>query len=295
MNRDQTSARRLATLSGAILGLLCALLMLSAQSNAGELGKYTEEFHHTYPLASNGRISLSNVNGGVHITAWDREEVQLDAVKSSNRKDELAKAEIEVNAGSGYVEIRTQYYHHDLTFNSDRDDNPASVEYTLKVPRGARLDEISLVNGPLNIDGVSGAVQASCVNGHVKIRNLQGLVELSSVNGRLDAEFDRVSKSSITLSAVNGELSVTLPSDVKARLEASTVSGSIDDDFGIPVQHQRYVGQNLTAELGGGGANVELSNVNGQIEIHHARDGRGLSSVRDLERDDDQGDDGDDI
>jgi len=52
--------RRVATWMGAVLGTLCALLLV-AQAQASP-GKLTEEFHHTYPLAAGGRIELENIN-----------------------------------------------------------------------------------------------------------------------------------------------------------------------------------------------------------------------------------------
>jgi len=286
MRSHRNAAQKCATWSGAILGTLSALLLLASQGHASERGRYTEEFHQTYALSASGRISLNNINGAVHITAWDRNDVKVDAIKSANRKERLDEVRIEVNATRDTVEIETRYRDNDLTFNNDDGDdewgNPASVEYTLTVPRNARLDEIELVNGPLDIQGITGEVHASCVNGHLLAHGLQGRVELSSVNGRLEAEFERVGESSITLSSVNGGLEVILPSDVKARVEASTVSGRIDNEFGLRVRHHQFVGQSLDGELGGGGTRIELSNVNGHIEIRHANDGRALSPARDL-------------
>lgn len=294
MNRQ-----RFATWMGAILGTLCALLLASQANAAGWPGKLSEEFHHTYPLAAGGRVELSNINGAVHITAWDQNEVKVDAVKYANTKERLDEAKIEVEAGSDYVSIRTKYRDHDLSWNHDRWNNPATVEYTLSVPRNARLDEVSLVNGPLDVHGMTGEVRASCVNGRLLAQGLQGRVELSSVNGRMEVQFDHVGDSPIELSSVNGSLELTLPSDAKASLEASTVSGGIDDDFGLHVNHHRWVGHDLRGELGGGGTRIKLSNVNGHIEIRHANDGRTLSSVKDLSRqdkdkDEDRDDDDDD-
>ena len=91
---------------------------------------------------------------------------------------------------------------------------------------------------------------------------------------------------------MNGSVELTLPSDVKADLEASTVSGGIDNDFGLHVINHHWVGHELKAELGGGGTRIELSNVNGRIEIRHANDGRALSPAKDLSgRDHDEDDD----
>jgi len=253
----------------------------------------TEEFHQVYSLTPEGRIELENINGPVHITSWDRNEVKLDAVKRAWSKERLDEARIDIDSHSDSLAIRTEYPHHDNSFWNDRHDNPASVEYTLVVPRRARLDEIKLVNGSLDIQDVAGEVHASCINGRLQARDLQGVTRLGTVNGQLEASLTRMSQASLELSAVNGSLRLTLPSDAKAELEASTVSGGISNDFGLPVSHP-FVGHHLRAELGGGGPRVKLTSVNGRIEILHANDNRPLSPAKNLERkhgrDDDDGD-----
>jgi len=292
MNRQ----RRLATWVGTILGTLCALLLVVAQGHASNRRAYTEEFHQTYPLAAGGRIELDNINGDVHITTWDRNEVKVDAVKYAGTKERLDEARIEVEGASDSVSIRTKYPDHNHTFNGGWND-PAGVEYTLSVPRNARLDEIKLINGALDIHGVAAEVRASCINGRMIAEGLQGRAKLESVNGRMEARFERVGESPIELSSVNGSIDLTLPSDAKAELEASTVSGGIDDDFGLHVRRHRFVGQDLRGELGGGGTHIRLSNVNGRIEIRHASDGKPLSSAKELNHDDkndDRDDDDDD-
>lgn len=289
--------RRLATWAGIIFGTVCALLLAVAQGHASDGRAFTEEFHQTYPLAAGGRIELDNINGAVHITAWDRNEVKVDAVKYAGSKERLDEAKIEVEHGNDYVSVRTHYPDHNHTFNGGWND-PAGVEYTLSVPRNARLDEIKLVNGPLDIHGVAAEVRASCINGHLTAEGLQGRAKLETINGRMDARFEQIANSPIELTSVNGSLELTLPSDVKAEIEASTISGNIEDDFGLHVRHHRYVGHDLRGELGGGGTRIRLSNVNGRIEIHHANDGHTLSSVKDLSHDDhdeDRDDHDDDI
>ena len=47
-------------------------------------------------------------------------------------------------------------------------------EYTLTVPRTVRLDEIKLINGQLDVNGVSGEVRASCINGRLEAENGDG-------------------------------------------------------------------------------------------------------------------------
>jgi DUF4097 and DUF4098 domain-containing protein YvlB len=269
------------------LGAMTAILLIwTAAQGSDRKTSFTEEFHQVYPLSAQGRIQIKNLNGAVHITGWDRDEVKVDAVKSAWTKQRLDEAKIEISADQNDVSIRTEYPHHDHTFNFGSDDepsNPASVEYTITAPRQARLDEIKLINGRLDVQDVAGEVRASSINGRIQINNLQGPAKLDTVNGELDATVDQLPSAELKLSSVNGKLRVTLPSDVKAELKASTVSGDISDEFGLSVTRHQFIGRSLHGQLGGGGTLVKLSNVNGAIEIRHASDNRRLSPAHDLE------------
>lgn len=289
MNRQ----RQLPAWSGAVLGTICALFVLALAAHASDhRGAFTEEFHQTYALNADGRVELDNINGNVHISTWDQNQVKVDAVKYAGTKDRLDEAKIEVDANADHVSIRTKYPEHDLTFNWGSHNNPASVEYTLTVPRTARLDEIKLINGALDVTGVSGEVHASSINGKLQAHNLSGRAELSTINGHLEANFDQLPGSSVELKSVNGSVGLTIPSDSKAEIEASTVSGGIDNDFGLHVNNHRFVGHDLRGELGSGGPRIKLEDVNGRISIHHASDGRALSPAKDLShRDSDDDDD----
>lgn len=276
------------TWTGAVLGTICALFVLALGAHASDhRGAFTEEFHQTYALTPDGRVELDNINGDVHISTWDQNEVKVDAVKYSDSKERLDEARIEVDASKENVSIRTKYRDHDNTFTWGSHNNPPSVEYTLTVPRTARLDEIKLINGKLDITGAAGEVHASCINGRLEAHNLSGRAELSTINGHLDARFDQLSGSPVELNSVNGSVELTIPSDSKAQIEASTVSGGIDNDFGLHVNHHNFVGHDLRGELGSGGPQIKLEDVNGRISIHHASDGRALSPAKDLNHGDD--------
>jgi len=287
MNRRCQSA----TWFGAILGTICAVLLLALGAHASDhSGALTEEFHQTYAITADGRVELDNINGAVHVSTWDRNEVKVDAVKYADTKERLDEMKIEIDSGKDYLSVRTKYPNHDHSWNWGSHNNPGGVEYTLTVPRTVRLDEIKLINGSLDVKGVSGEVRASCINGRLEARDLAGRAQLSTVNGRLEASFQQLAGQTVELSSVNGEVGLTIPSDSNAEVEASTVSGGIHNDFGLRVSHH-FVGHNLRGELGNGSVHIRLSDVNGRIEIHHAQDGHAMSPVKDLSRDSKDDDD----
>jgi DUF4097 and DUF4098 domain-containing protein YvlB len=243
-------------LSGAILALV-----LAAAAHA----EVTQDFHRTVPLPANGRISLSNINGGVEITGWDRNEVQIDAVKTASDQQRLDEARIEVETSSNSLEIRTHYPEHHIQ------NNAASVHYALHVPQNAHLDRIDLVNGSLNVQKVTGEIDANLVNGKLRASDLAGEADLATVNGTIDADYASLNNvRDIKLKSVNGTINLTLPQSPNAQVSASVVNGSITTDFPLTVKGH-LVGKSLNGTLGSGGLQIQLSNVNGGIHIGPGR------------------------
>jgi DUF4097 and DUF4098 domain-containing protein YvlB len=248
--------------------LMFAVVLIAIGTHIPLQAAFSEELHKTYPIDANGRVSLNNVNGAVHISAWDRNEVQVDAIKRASTKEALDEANIAIDSASSSISIRTKYpeskHHHK---------DSASVEYTLKVPRRARLFAVDTVNGGVEVSGVSGDVKISSVNGPVTAQNLAGEARLSTVNGAVKASFDKLEGApSISLHTVNGSISLAIPDKANAEFTASTVHGGISSDFGALASRHR-VGGSVSGRIGAGGAHIKLNSVNGGIHIMSTLDG----------------------
>src|SRR5262252_2581382 len=181
------------------------LLALSAgMLNGSTLGFPRTDFRAIYSLAPNGRVVINNLYGDVEITAWDRDEVLVQATKRSSDPRRLNDAQVVVDSSPELVSIHTQYTGADA-------EHPASVDYRIMVPRSANLENVKLINGGLSITGVAGPVKASSVNGSIRAEKLEGQADLSTINGRLEAGFERVSReNSINLTSVNGPIRLFL-------------------------------------------------------------------------------------
>ena len=275
-------------MSKRVVWLMLALVafILAGSGIAHAQDRVQEEFHQTYQLTPQGRVQLENINGNVRVTGWDRNEVKVDAVKWAYTSERLNEAQIVVEANPDNIRIYTKYPERDQSFTDDRRgrlNNPATVEYTLFVPRGARIDSIELINGGLQLEGLTNDVRASSINGKVTASGLVGEAKLSTINGNLEAIFNQLDAAkTISLISVNGNVTLTIPSDANATLKASSVHGGITNDFGLPVRKGEYVGYDLAGQLGQGATRIKLANVNGSINIRRAQDGRTVSQATNL-------------
>ncbi len=260
--------RSISVLTAIVLGVVAALAV-SITASAQEL---REEFHQTYPLAANGSVSLRNLSGAVHISTWNQNAVKVDAIKTARNQERLQEAKIVVENTPDRVVIRTKYPDR----NSDGDDDDdrdgrslASVEYSLTVPAGASLDEVKLVSGDVDIKGVGGEVRVSCVSGDVNATGLRGRTEISSVSGNVKVTFSQAPPRT-RLNSVSGDVIALLPSNASVEVSANTVSGDISNEFGLEIEHGRYVGHHLTGRIGNGEGSLELHSVSGEIKVRRA-------------------------
>lgn len=220
-----------------------------------------EEFHKTVAMDADGSLSLKNVNGNIKVSAWERNEVQIDAVKTASSQEKLREARIEV-AGSGHsVDVQTKYPEHS--------NNGATVEYTIHVPRHARLLPVETVNGDVKVDGPRGRIKAKTVNGKVEVWNAADELEIESVNGEVKASLNSTGKSRVKMNVVNGGVALQLPASVNAHVKASTMNGDIHSDLPLHVEKSKYApGASVDSNLGSGGETIELESVNGNIYLH---------------------------
>ena len=267
---------------------------IDAAANVEEPQEVREEFRQSYPLTANGRVMLENLNGAAQIKVWDRNEVEIVATKRAYNRERLAEANIVVNATPDLIRIKTSYPNRNQIFRDDeksRYQNPAIVDYSLTVPRKARLEAIELINGSLDIEGCEGYVKASSVNGRVAARGLMSDARLSTVNGNLEAIFNSLEGTTqINLGSVNGNVTLVIPSNANALVRAGTVHGAINNDFGLEVHHGNYVGHELSGQIGTGGPRIRLGNVNGSISVRHNKTGQVSPATSLLEKDKEKSD-----
>ena len=248
----------------------CAIVMslvMAAVGTAAAGSEFEEIIDRSFPLAEGGVVALENINGDVSIEVWDSAEVRMFAVKKASSQELLDGLEIKVDADGRSVRIDTEYpsmrdYEHESgTF--------MRVEFTLTVPKTARLDDVDLVNGNLQVVGVEGGISVGTVNGNIDVRDCAGDAELGTVNGTIEAYINSLDLGGeLEMVSVYGRLDLYLASSFSADLRAESVNGSLKNDFGIEIHKGKYVGSDFSGSVGGGGAKVELETVNGSISVH---------------------------
>ncbi len=225
-------------------------------------------------VAPDVTIEVSNVQGSVEISAWDKDEIELVAELES-AKDELEfeatprKVSIEVDRPDG------------RRYGRDQED----AHLKLHVPRGARLDvdtvsaEIAVagVRGPQTLQSVSGEVNTQAFDAPVSASAVSGEVTIAGTGGKAAIQTDNVSGSSTVTGArgdfqgevVSGEIHATIA--VAQNVDVSSVSGDIVLDAELAAEGEvdmETVSGTLTLNLKPPvNADFDIESFSGDIEV----------------------------
>ncbi|MDE3000184.1 MAG: DUF4097 family beta strand repeat-containing protein [Gemmatimonadota bacterium] len=268
-----------------ILIAISGLCLLPVGCDAGKSVE-KEVVERSVEFLPEGRLTIVNVNGDISVSSWDRNEVKMTALKRARAESEeaarslLEKTTVQFDRTEEGIDIRT-----DAPKKPGRNRN-VSVAYTVTVPREIDL-ELKTVNGSVDVENVSGAVDAKTANGRIGLTGIVGAIQARTTNGEIgllevlgtinaktangsikaEVGGSGEQQHEIRAATTNGGIEVTLPKGLKANLKASTVNGKINTDFPVTVTVKGLISKSVDGVINGGGELIHLKTVNGSIRL----------------------------
>ena len=264
--------------------ILSVLLILVASLSGCISGRNIYEYTDAeYEADENTILDVSNINGLVNITGWDRDTVFLEIEKSTKKifgEDEFDKVEVNVNEIGNKISIETVYLENNacvrVAVNLDiKVPTYVTVESVQTINGGVYLSnlkgdvQINVKNGLISVCGVDGYVEAKTVNGAITIKDTTGVNDISTINGVIYAEIYDIKKD-IEITTVNGDMDVFINPELDVNLEivAKTIAGGIslnemESLLDITIHEDRHI----VATLGEGGNKIYMSITAGFIDL----------------------------
>ncbi len=220
----------------------------------------SKDFDQTYPLQPCGTFELQNVNGPVDVQGWDRNEVEIRAVKTAKQQEtDLERVSIEVSARPDAVAVSTRY--------PQNEGVEVMVEYTIHVPHRVHVEHIGTVNGTLRISGLDNVEDLHTVNGDIDVFESGGNLRAHTTNGNVRVELTHApDNGGATAETTNGSLVLAVPSDLQAEIDAKCMNGNFYSELPISMESTDRP-REMHGKLGAGGAPIHLRTVNGGIRL----------------------------
>jgi zinc-ribbon domain/Putative adhesin len=211
----------------------------------------------TYSLDPDASFTAHVVSGNVTVVGSDdADETVVKVVKHGGSVQERAATKVLAAESDEGV----------MLVGAAAPGGPVSVSYQITVPRrGLHKLELSAQKGDIKVSGFDGELDLNVMNGNVSV-DTNGAVRSRVVNGRTSVAYAGRHDEPQEFSVVNGDLEVSLTGEPEVDLSAASTNGRVEVDGALPVKTEKG-GRKVEAELGGGGAPLNVKVVNGNIRI----------------------------
>ena len=219
--------------------LRSAILVLSCVAPMGTLAgrEAGTDFSKTLQASKGGTLQVSLNAGDIHITGWNRDEVQVTAAGLDPEDSDRPS----VTQQGGTIRV------------TNDPSSDADIAIDIKVPLQFNID-LRTSDGTVDVDGpLSGNLKGSTSGGDIQLGALGGIVEMKTGGGNITAGDI---KGDLTLETSGGDITA---SSISGEGDLSTSGGEISvDDVGKAL-HARTAGGNVTVGNVGGNATVSTS------------------------------------
>jgi hypothetical protein len=239
----------------AAFGVLLAVVVLAPACFAT-----SQEVTRTFPMRSDGSFELNNVNGTVRIEGWDKDEVEVRAVKTTPDKQSLLDlVGIDIDTTPNGLSVSTRY--------PQQEGVEVAVDYIIHVPRHAQLSHVSNINGTLRVFGSESLGDLHTVNGNIEVYESSGDLHAHTTNGNIYAELKHATDAKgASAETTNGSVLLAVPVDLAADLDARCMNGSFSSELPMVMKGAAQP-RTVHGQLGHGGAPIHLGTVNGTIRV----------------------------
>jgi hypothetical protein len=275
------------------------LLVLWGLATAVLAQSRTETIKKTAAFKSSGGtrvLSVENIQGFVHVEAYNGDKVELVAEKKITAKNqadvEKGMREVEVKlievADSIYVYVdapfifRKQKRSRNIMINLDDIDYEYQVDMTLKVPAKTNLAVSTVNNGDVTVTNVTGDMKVRNVNGPLKLTGVGGKTDASTVNGRIDVFYASNPAADSKFKTINGNVNIYYAPKLNADVSFKSMNGQFYTDLSelemMPVRVIKNsegrgegtvykIDKMQSYKVGKGGPDLSFETLNGNIYL----------------------------
>ncbi len=248
------SVKSFALASCLLLFLACAAGCDSTESewqNKGWARNHDVEasasFDRSVGVDQHTRLRLSGINGSVELTG----SAGTESVAISGWQRVFSDSRSDAEKHLKYLEVHVEDLDDEVFIRTDQPKDSQGRSYV--------VDYVISVPGPFD-------VEIDNINGDIRMNETLGSVSVDLTNGKISCRSSRPPTDIVDLSTVNGSITLEIPKSTSARLTASVVHGDIETS-NLVFSNEVRSSRSMSGTLGGGLAAIDLSTVNGNIDV----------------------------
>ena len=234
---------------------------------------YQKDFNKAITFIEGGTIHLDNIKGAVHVSTWDKPEVDIKAlikVKGDHAKDVIDEVIINISENPKTLEIDVEFPEiikdssfWDLIFGSQKPD--INVSFELTVPKVSNL-ELNTNHGIIAISDINGFINAKTTHAKILLYNISGNINAKTSHAAVES---KEITGNVTINTSHSKIILdNIAGDVNARTSHASVNAeNIKGDVIINTTHSGVSVYNITgnADVVTSHAGIKAENITGSI------------------------------
>jgi DUF4097 and DUF4098 domain-containing protein YvlB len=224
----------------------------------------SKDIHRTFPLDSRGHITIDTYKGSIHVSTWDRNEVDV-AVRIEEDGDVFAQSvkRADVRFDASTIDVRIT--------SSDQwfflDGVAPLYNYTIRMPRTASL-RIKDYKSNTEVSDLTSNLDVNTYEGSVQLKNHSGGLTANTYKGDIRADFAAVTVP-IRIETYKGDVELRMPRDSRFDLatDLERRGGDPDNDFARYVRTSNFRDRTHRSQVNGGGPEVRVRSYKGEFRL----------------------------
>ena len=241
-----------------------ALVAFAAPAFGASLFDETEKISRTVAFEPGGTLRVKTFSGRVTITASDKNEVAVEAVRHASR-DRLDRIKLDIHREGSTLVIDTN--HREYSWWDGMRNNVVETELDIAVPRRTNLD-LNTFSAAITVDGVEGSSRVHGFSSRIQLNDIAGSVRAHTFSGPVDIRSKNwQDHQSITVDTFSGNIQLHVPENARGHVTFNSFSGRLNSE--MPLTLHSSSRRNLSAELGGGadGSSLRFKTFSGSVRI----------------------------
>ncbi|PYQ91807.1 MAG: hypothetical protein DMG02_03850 [Acidobacteria bacterium] len=241
-----------------------ALVAFAAPAFGASLFDETEKISRTVAFEPGGTLRVKTFSGRVTITASDKNEVAVEAVRHASR-DRLDRIKLDIHREGSTLVIDTN--HREYSWWDGMRNNVVETDLDIAVPRRTNLD-LNTFSAAITVDGVEGSSRVHGFSSRIQLNDIAGSVRAHTFSGPVDIRSKNwQDHQSITVDTFSGNIQLHVPENARGHVTFNSFSGRLNSE--MPLTLHSSSRRNLSAELGGGadGSSLRFKTFSGSVRI----------------------------
>lgn len=225
-----------------------------------------EEIRRHFALNPDARVTVHGINGLVKVETIESGPAEILIVRSAKTKDDLQFHKINIERGDFGVFIRTENDKRSI-FSALSKQPEGRQRVICRLPRTLSF-EAGGINGNVTLNDLRGKLELNGINGQINVTGAANQTNIDGVNGGIDVTFAQLDDKRIRVDGVNGNINLRFAGAANAELNVRGVNGEIDTNLpNVQNQEEESKRGRLKARIGNGGSKIEISGVNGNVNL----------------------------